>query len=332
MLLTIIRTNVQISEPKRYLWKLSDLYAKEIIMQGFINVREEPITDEELKNQIIHDYRLRKNLDNVDYSKNKYDIHGRSLEAMREIVKKIDAKHESLYKKNYKRSINRKRTRSHKRGVITFPAHYQAYYEQGKFSDDDLIKMFKAFAKAYEAKTGKTIYNYVLHSRSEKTLHFHYYATNFDKEGKTKIKKGTGSALQDIAGECFSSIGLRRGIPKETTKAKHLSSREHYIEVLQQAEIIEKKLEAETITAEEVQHLADFATKPLKTMLIYVKRALDLTAEANKIKKNQERALNKMHEVLPQVNNIKDFEHLIDYIAANQQQLRTNNFKPTKGI
>jgi len=297
-------------------------------MEGYINVREEPITEQELSRQIKHDYRLRKDLDNVDYSKNKFDIHGRKLADLNNTILAVEKKHNKLYKQKYKRSVDKTRTRSHKRGVITFPAKYQEYYEQGKFNDKELLNMLKDFTKEYEKLTGRQIYNYVLHSRSEKTLHFHYYATNYDKEGSSKRKKGEGSQLQDIAGKSFQSIGLRRGEKKEIPD-KHKNSREHYNEILNQAYIVEEKLNSENLTAEEVQTMADYATKPLKTMLLYVKRALDLTADAKKIKTNQERAITKMREVFPEFE-AEHFEELVNFIVENQTQLKTKNFTPKR--
>ena len=300
-------------------------------MEGFINVREEPISEEELKRQIIHDYRLRSNLDNVDYSKINDNIFWKSANDLRGIISKVNQQHKNLYKKKYRRSIDPSRTRSHIRGVITFPAKYQKYYEQGKFDNKKLLEMFKDFIEKYKQLTGKTIYNFVLHAKDEKTLHFHFYATNFDEECRTRPKAGRGAALQDIAGESFKPIGLRRGIPKASRGVDHKKSRDHYNEIMQQSEIIEERLKADEITAEEVQDLADFATKPLKTMLIYIKRALDLTAEAEKIKKNQDRAMAKMKQALPQVKDLNDFDELINYITNNKQQLKTKNFTPKQG-
>lgn len=297
-------------------------------MQGYINVREEPANDKKTKKQLAHDFRTRRDLGNVDYSRTDKNIYSVDLKQLHKRIKLVNDTHDDIYMKQYGRKVQRDKTSSIRRGVVTFPREYQQHLEAGKFTTHDIIVMFEDFMQLYRAETGRGIFAYVLH-QDEGTFHLHYYATNYNiKTGNSRNPKGQGSKLQDLGGAAFAPIGLERGRRKSETGAKHQSPREYQAKLQRHAEQVEEYLNTDGLTTAHVEELIKQAEKPLSTMLRYVLRGMNETATAESIQKNQRLAVEKISKSIPEAN-AENFNDVIEWITKNSNKIRTNDFKRT---
>lgn len=286
-------------------------------MKGRINVRVKSISNEVLKRSLAHNYRTRKDLDNVNYEKSYLNTHTHTLKEAKRLLALYQLEHKDVYKETFGERLRPERVNSFLEGIVTFPRKYQQYYEEGKFSKEQLMSYFEEFKKQYEEQSNTQILFSNWHFE-ESTFHCHFIATNFElKEGRTFKAKGWKSYLQDIGGHAFSPIGLERGIKKEFTRAEHTLRSEHYQKILEQSNELEDILK-EGITLEELEDLIKLTEKPLKTMLTYVKRSLQKEKEFDYQLKQQERALNKFSEIFPDVQSVESFNDLLDYIANHQ--------------
>ena len=119
-------------------------------------------------------------------------------------------------------------------GVLTFSEH-----SVDGMDNDKLLNLGKKAVRKIAAELNvKPIY-ISLHL-DEKTPHLHYQLENLNREtGRTvarTIKKPVLSKLQDIAGEVFSEIGLKRGQSRDTTGKRYKTVAEGHREELKQNE------------------------------------------------------------------------------------------------
>ena len=119
-------------------------------------------------------------------------------------------------------------------GIITF--------SEGSVKDvpnDKLLELGKKAVRKISAELGVKPLYVSLHL-DEKTPHLHYQLENLNREtGRTvarTIKKPVLSKLQDIAGDVFSEIGLKRGQSRETTGRRYKTVAEGHREELKQNE------------------------------------------------------------------------------------------------
>ena len=119
-------------------------------------------------------------------------------------------------------------------GVLTFSEH-----SINDVDNDKLLELGKKAVRKIAAELNvKPIY-ISLHL-DEKTPHLHYQLENLNREtGRTvarTIKKPVLSKLQDIAGDVFSEIGLKRGQSRDTTGKRYKTVAEGHREELKQNE------------------------------------------------------------------------------------------------
>lgn len=301
-------------------------------MKGKINVRFYSLNQSKLKKSIAHNFRLRRDLQNVNYDKSHENVYSHTAEEFRKVVEEVEHDHNELHKKRTGRNLRKDRINSLVEGVITFPRIYQTHYENGKFTKEQLLECFELFKAKYEEESNVSLKAYTLHTE-EDTVHFHFWATNYhvrgEKAGSHFNPAGWKAYLQDIGGYAFQSLGLKRGTPKKFTRAKHTRQQEHYEKILDQSAQLEELLE-EGLSIEEVTELISKAQPPLKSMLTYVKRSMNSQKEAEYQLKQQERALNKFREVFPNVNTVSNFEDLLNYIQETQKNFNTQNHKPRR--
>ena len=298
-------------------------------MKGKINVRVKSISNIVLRRTLAHNYRLRKDLNNVDYSKINEDYHSHTVDAAKQILARYQLEHRDLYKETFKERLRVERVNSFLEGVVTFPKKYQAYYEEGRITKKQLLAYFEIFKTKYQEESNTQILFSHWHF-TETTFHCHFVATNFElKEGRTFKKRGWKSYLQDIAGFAYSPIGLERGTPKQFTQHKHIKRDKHYEQILEQSQELERILN-DGIGIDDIEKLIKLTVTPLKTMLTYVKRALVMEKELSYRLKQEERALNKFREVFPNVSNVNDLNTLLEHIAENQakQEYRKLKLEP----
>lgn len=295
-------------------------------MEGRINVRMSSLNSNKIENSIKHDMRTRKDLQQVDYSKSDTNQYSHTPKQFREVYAAAKAEHKSLYKKVYGRNPQEGRVNALQEGIITFPAIYQSYYEEGKFSNDDLHRMFQKFVEKFEEESGLRVLSEFWHF-DEKTLHVHFHTTNYivrgDDAGKPFNPKGWKSYLQDIGGYAFADIGLRRGNPKSSKGKDRSTTEEHRQELLSNADAIEQTL-SNDFTMSDLEELIKVSVKPLKTMLTYMHRAMNREREAQYIIQQEERAMNKFKQVFPDVDTVEDFNDLLDYIKSKPKGIDWN--------
>ena len=119
-------------------------------------------------------------------------------------------------------------------GVITFSEH-----AVDGVDNDKLLELGKKTVRKIASELNVKPLYVSLHL-DEKTPHLHYQLENLNREtGRTvarTIKKPVLSKLQDIAGEVFSEIGLRRGQSRDTTGRRYKTVAEGHREELKQNE------------------------------------------------------------------------------------------------
>ena len=119
-------------------------------------------------------------------------------------------------------------------GILTFSEH-----SVDGVDNDKLLDLGKKTVQKIAAELNVKPLYISLHL-DEKTPHLHYQLENLNREtGRTvarTIKKPTLSKLQDIAGEVFSEIGLKRGQNRETTGKRYKTVAEGHREELKQGE------------------------------------------------------------------------------------------------
>ena len=119
-------------------------------------------------------------------------------------------------------------------GVLTFSEH-----SIDDVDNDKLLELGKKAVRKISAELGVKPLYVSLHL-DEKTPHLHYQLENLNREtGRTvarTIKKPVLSKLQDIAGDVFSEIGLKRGQSRETTGRRYKTVAEGHREELKQNE------------------------------------------------------------------------------------------------
>lgn len=290
-------------------------------MNNKINVRFKSLSTEKIKRLIVHNFRLRKDLKNVNYEKSKNNLQSLDLKETRAEINHHLAEHKKLYKKTFKERLRPERINSLREIVITFPKGFQKKIDSGEIQPLEIQKCVQLFIDKYEEQTGLKVLGYSGHF-DELTDHWHLLTTQYLSNGRTYRAKGYGSYLQDLGGWAFSSVGLERGTPKKFTHAEHQGSRDHYEQLLKQSHNLDQLFEQNLITAENIGTLIAEAVVPLKTLLTYVKRSLNTEKEAAYIIKQQDRALQKFHGLFPTLSSIKDFDQMLNYIAANKSSFK----------
>lgn len=119
-------------------------------------------------------------------------------------------------------------------GVLTFSESSVDGVE-----NDKLLELGKKAVRKIAAELNVKPLYVSLHL-DEKTPHLHYQLENLNREtGRTvarTIKKPVLSKLQDLAGEVFSEIGLKRGQSRDTTGRRYKTVAEGHREELKQYE------------------------------------------------------------------------------------------------
>jgi hypothetical protein len=139
-------------------------------------------------------------------------------------MKNIEQEHRELLRENSNQSLNKSRHNSYCEGVLTF---------SDSIKNKDIDKVVELGIKTINdiVKELDTKLHYITLHLDEKGLpHFHYYMNGFNSLGKSisiKQKKNRGKSLQDIGSSYFQSMGFERGISKEQTNRKYLTTKEY---------------------------------------------------------------------------------------------------------
>lgn len=207
-------------------------------MKNFINTRLQAHNNTKIMNNIKHNLRSIQSLNtDLNSTSNNYCFINdktyklneenkiKLLQELKQQYKNDRLIHNEVFKKNNKRNLVDQGT--WQEGVFTFSEQLVVDLKNGVYTLNDLSKVandcLKDIAKAY----GADIKAMFLHL-DEKTPHFHFFITNFDKEKGFSLfnhfkKKEFLSGIQDIAAKHFSKLGMERGLSKEITTMNHKS-------------------------------------------------------------------------------------------------------------
>jgi len=179
-------------------------------MAGSISVRIERKKITETNGQVRHDLRASKVPGYVDKSKssdNSVLINPQTGEQLFEVCKKL--REQRPTKRGIKKNINVSLS-----GIITFSAEAKSIIEN--LSKDKQDELFKDATKKIGEHLNTSITGLIIH-RDESSVHAHFQAPSFNKEGfplSDLIGPKELSQLQDIAAEVFESLGITRGVKK----------------------------------------------------------------------------------------------------------------------
>lgn len=210
------------------------------MFESYVCVRLEAISAAKARHQFLHDLREKSPnyleasprvlfRDLRGYHRNRAFGRVDDAEAVRALHWELETRREDQrerYAKTHGRRINRN-TRPFVRVLLAFSR---------QVNDLDVRKVLEAaedFFLQLASSGDLPLVYYALH-QDEKVLHFHALLENFDYETNETRYRRLGRAffsqVQDLAEECFSSLGFRRGIPRELTREANRTVREAHRE------------------------------------------------------------------------------------------------------
>jgi len=220
-------------------------------MKNLLSVRFEAINEEKFVAEVNHSLRLhsKKSTNNQENSNPNYFYNEDSQEWEKYTNKNL-SKFGSQLKKDYEtkvvehkkvhnenRKINKsgfkKFDKSYSMFVFTFSEKmkvdlikYQEENNQQKINE--ILNAGKNTANKIAKHFGNEILYLTLHLDEKGNPHFQGMATNFNKENGKKLNiqtnKKNGEICQDILAEYFEPLGHSRGVSKDISGAKHLST------------------------------------------------------------------------------------------------------------
>ena len=205
--------------------------------------------------------------------------------------------------------------------IITFPKNFQKYFEEGKFTLDDLKTRMDKFIDKYEQVSGAKSLNYYIHL-DESVIHLHWFSTNFDISSCETLKFKTygeqkhGEWLQDLGAEFFNGLGgfkIRRGNSKKLTGTEHVEARTWAKEQEENAKLVEKIIGDGTADIKTVDELIGLTEKPLQTALRYIKRSLVSEELSAKREKNERLAVEKFNKSI-KGKEVTSSVEIVDYL------------------
>ena len=289
---------------------------KEIInnTKDRINVRCKSLKLGKLAERNQHDFRKYKNIserDNIDISRIKDNVYFRSEKKELELLESYQEQFRFFYKKKYKRNPELNKVSPFNEMVLTFPHKYQ----DKPYTKNEWNNCLLDFRDKFEAETGLKILNIVEHN-DETTRHYHIktssYSINQDKEIITNVakRKGFKSRLQDIAGDAFTPIGLRRGNKKEHTKAYNQTPRQFYEtenkKIREHTEILDKALEDNILDIEELDQLIEKSENPYKKLYRQVKRIKKYSEELEETVSATHKTINNILKAFPKLKKYQE--------------------------
>jgi len=296
-----------------------------------INVRMNTLKKVDLKKRNRHDYRkyteneIRDNINKL----NNDNVYVLTEEQEEEKLNEYEKLFNKKYKERSKRAPQSENVTPFLEGIITFPHEYQNVQ-----TDKNLWnKCLKNFIDLLYKKTGIKVLNVIEHN-DETTRHYHLKLTNFyiNNDGilvnNLLRKKGRKSQLQDIAGEAFSELGLRRGNKKSLTNSKNQTKREW---VNNETEKMTEALEDGKIDLTEIEELIKTSSNPFKLFYTKYKRLMGYELEAKKTQEQIDKLNKNILKKFPKLekynenenmSNIDLLELLIDKLEGSKKMTK----------
>lgn len=136
-------------------------------------------------------------------------------------------------------------------GIITFGTEAQPV--MGALTKHQQDKLFHVAAQRIADELDTDLTGLVVH-RDESALHAHYQMPSYDRQGNSiadKTKRAQSKRLQDIVGEVFGVLGIKRGTPKseridrgdDASKTIHRNVRRLHEDLPGEIRELEKKVE-----------------------------------------------------------------------------------------
>lgn len=287
-----------------------------MIQKNFVQVRLGTTNNSRNTNNIKHNLRTvstehqKNNNDNVLIYNNKIYRDNKTIKkqfnSIMEKRKMLIEEHNELYKLNNGNRKLRKEHSSIMEGIITFSKSIKEHLNNDEYMEN-LLKNGMEAANEISNKLNTEILYISLHL-DEETPHFHFHMKNFDNTGASIFyknkKKETLSELQDIVGEKYKSMGLRRGIKKEYTNNNHQKTNVWYDKKLKETKKqiqsnieelkkVRKEISASELQLEQKRELQNEITQ-IQNRLRKIKRnekemLIGIKNETNKILENTEK-------------------------------------------
>jgi len=208
-------------------------------MNNYINVRIQTTNNSKTVNDIKHNLRLKKSLNQSKNDENIYmDSNGEIITTIQEKKQLLNQYyedrelHNELHKMTNKRNL-RETNSTYINGVFTFSEKIMEDLGT-KYTQEELLKVGYEALKGISEQLGSEIRYITLHM-DEKTPHFQYHLTNFDDKGNSIFYKNRTreklSKLQDIGYDYFSQLGMSRG-EKKTINTPNYQTTQQYHERL----------------------------------------------------------------------------------------------------
>ena len=290
-----------------------------------INVRANTLTYKKINKRNRHDYRkyteaeFRDNIKKYGIPK-KLNVVYKSEDAEANIMNK----HSEIFEKYYKKQVGRKPQKENVSPfvemVLTFPHKYQ---DNENYTYQQWNTCLAKYSKLLTEKTGMKIINIIEHN-DETTRHYHIKTTNYKIDNNNIMvnglltQKDMQESLQDIAGEAFKDLGLRRGNKKIKPTDKNKTVRRWVEEETQK---MADALEDDIITFDEIEELIKTSDNPFKKFYRNFKRLMGYEEE---LTKTQE-AINKLTD-----NILKEFPILKKHIQEDMSNLEIVNLLISK--
>lgn len=271
----------------------------------FVQIRFETRDVEKSIRETKHNLRQFKNIPNVVKPDNENFIYykGKSIrfkhnknensETLKQIYKEIleitpqrVELHQKLYKDLKNRTLETDKQKSLNGGVLTFSDSIMEIYEKEpkkvwEYGCKTILKVCK--------ELDITLHYITLHTDETGNIHFHFFVDNFNSKGnspKVQRDKKVGSMVQDLSEFYFKELGFSRGIPKEISKNKHITT-EEYKEYMEQKTMIldlsEKVEKLEIKKTEQEKKIQDLNKKYNKMKEQFLKIQEEYSIEIEKL-------------------------------------------------
>lgn len=200
-------------------------------MKNFISVRIEPVKGAKAKHEYVHDLRKRV----PSYADPNYEGERATVLFMvagepKTWRKEQEEAYYSRLRPAGRKTLEGERNLSHVRlrkdtpwgirGIITFGQDVNPSPEEIKRFDEKARELVECIAERWGVKS-----RYLVRHNDESHIHYHFYLDYVKADGERTLRdelnprNGRGREelrkLQDIAGEVFGDLGLRRGVRKE---------------------------------------------------------------------------------------------------------------------
>lgn len=313
-------------------------------MSNYVQVRFQ--TSSSSTASINHDYRLSKVTylrDDMFHNKWSNQYFGYDPKVVKINAKQSFDEYNKIYSDNHlakygkRRKITKGKQSDYLTGIVTLSNSVNDRLASGELSKDELEQCFFESLERVksllenEVSHELKLFSHVIHY-DEKTPHMHFAFSNHTGKGEAVYhmvrtsKNKVLSKCQDEVGKAFKRIGLRRGIVKDKTNARHKSVREmHQVEIsilsahmkeLQQKEkeLHEKFKEEQIKQKEQIKELQE-QKRHIKAHV----KSLDLSAAEAKLELDKiDIKIKEIREAVKYDNHLmNDIKHVLQQYADN---------------